>query len=172
MSEQPLEPPTILKLAILGEDGIGKTTFVNTFKEEVFTPSSTTMAAEHQVKRMEIAGQPVQLQIWDLGGHAQFMNMDLFPPYLEGIQAVAACFAVTDLETLDVLPEWINLLPANIPLILVGLKMDLLARPFDDDEVQPLLGTYSIIKFCQASAKDLNSVQQVFRELSSLAFEK
>lgn len=173
MQEQPLESPKKLKLAILGEGGIGKTTFVKTFKDEVFSPSSTTMAVavEYHVKRTEIDGQPVLLQIWDLGGQAQFTNMNLFPQYLEGTQAAAACFDVTDLATLDVLPDWINLLPANIPLILVGLKTDLLETPFDEEEIQPLLGTYPFSKFFLVSAKDLGSVQQVFRALSSFALE-
>lgn len=57
-----------MKLAILGEGGVGKTTFVKTFKEGQFCPSSMTIAVEYHTKKTAVMGQPVLLQIWDLGG--------------------------------------------------------------------------------------------------------
>ncbi|MHA2231562.1 MAG: Rab family GTPase [Candidatus Hodarchaeales archaeon] len=160
-----------LKLALLGEGGVGKTTLAKTFKEGKFCESSMTIAVEFHVKRTTIDGQPVVLQIWDLGGQEQFKNMGLFPTYLKGTNGVAACFDVTDLETLDVLPSWIDMLPPTTPMVLVGLKADLLDGPFDMEEVRPLMESYPFLDFYLASAKDATMVNHAFGKLAGFALE-
>ena len=159
-----------LKLAILGEGGVGKTTFVKTFKEGRFCPSTMTIAVEYHTKKAAVMGQPMLLQIWDLGGQDQFKNMGLFPRYLEGTQGAALCFDLTELYTLDILPEWIQLLPNCIPMILLGLKADLIKLPFDEEEVEPLIERYPFIEFCLASAKDPYTVHHAFQKLASYAY--
>ncbi|MFW9914188.1 MAG: Rab family GTPase [Candidatus Thorarchaeota archaeon] len=160
-----------LKLALLGEGGVGKTTLAKSFKEGKFSESSMTIAVEFHVKRIMVNGQPVVLQIWDLGGQEQFKNMGLFPTYLKGSSGVAACFDVTDLETLDVLPDWIDLLPEGTPMILVGLKADLLEAPFDMREIRPFMESYPFIDFCLTSAKDLSMVSHVFEKLAAFILQ-
>lgn len=96
--------------------------------------------------------------------------MGLFSRYLEGTQGAAICFDLTELYTLDLLPDWINLLPECIPMILLGLKADLLDVPFDDEEVVPLIESYPFIEFCLASAKDPYTVHHAFQKLASYAF--
>ena len=163
--------PCRLKLALLGEGGVGKTTFARTFKFGAFSESTMTIAVEFHVKRTEIDEQPVVLQIWDLGGQGQFKNMGLFPTYLKGTSGAAVCFDVTDLDTLDVLPEWIDLLPANTPMILVGLKADLLDVPFDTKEINPFLESHSFLDFYLVSSKDSADVERIFRKLAFFALE-
>ncbi|MFX0115469.1 MAG: Rab family GTPase [Candidatus Hodarchaeota archaeon] len=160
-----------LKLALLGEGGVGKTTFAKTFKEGKFCESSMTIAVEFHVKRTEIEGQPVVLQIWDLGGQEQFKNMGLFPTYLKGTNGVAACFDATDLDTLDVLPSWIDMLPQTTPMVLVGLKADLLDAPFDMEEIRPFMENYPFLEFYLTSAKDTIMVNHVFGKLATFSLE-
>ncbi|MFQ5980413.1 MAG: Rab family GTPase [Candidatus Heimdallarchaeota archaeon] len=162
-----------MKLAVLGEGGVGKTTLVKTFKDGAFSPSTMTIAVEYHAKKTAVAGHPVLLQIWDLGGQDQFKNMGLFSRYLEGTQGAVLCFDLTDLDTLDILPEWIAMLPKNISMILVGLKADLLdpTNPFDEAELSSLMDSYPFLEFCLTSAWDPITVNHAFRKIATAAFE-
>lgn len=162
-----------MKLAVLGEGGVGKTTLVKTFKDGAFSPSTMTIAVEYHTKKTAIGGHPVLLQIWDLGGQDQFKNMGLFSRYLEGTEGAVLCFDLTDLDTLDILPEWIAMLPKNTSLILVGLKADLLDddNPFDETELSPLMDAHPFVEFCLTSARDPYTVNHAFRKIATTAFE-
>jgi small GTP-binding protein len=160
-----------IKLALLGEGGVGKTTLAKSFKEGRFSNTSMTVAVEFHVKRIMAKGQPVVLQIWDLGGQEQFKKMGAFPTFVKGSQGFAACFDVTDLDTLDNLDEWVTLVPEGTPMLLVGLKADLLEAPFDKREIQPWMENYPFIDFYLTSAKDLSTVSQVFEKLAVSVLE-
>jgi small GTP-binding protein len=161
-----------LKLALLGEGGVGKTTLAMTFKEEKFTDSPMTIAVQYHVKKIEIDGRSALLQIWDLGGQDQFKNMGLFGAYLDGTQAAAICFDLTDLDTLDALPSWLELLPHDTSCILVGLKADLIAKTFDPTEIELFMKQHSFKRFYPTSSKDIKSVTDVFKELTASALKR
>ncbi|MFQ5981156.1 MAG: Rab family GTPase [Candidatus Heimdallarchaeota archaeon] len=163
-----------LKLGVLGEGGVGKTTFVRTFKEGAFSESTMTIAVEYHVKRASVDNQTVLFLIWDLGGQDHFKKMRLFGRYLEGAQAAAVCFDLTDLDTLHPLAEWLKILPYNIPKILVGLKADLLGDvmvdpTFDRLEIEEFMKKHSLEHFYATSAKNPESVTNAFQDLALIA---
>eukprot|EP00961_Rhodomonas_salina_P125868 1695991-Rhodomonas_salina.2 len=57
------------KVVVLGDTGVGKTCLVHRFVEGRFTPhGASTIGASFMVKKINIDGQKLTMQIWDTAG--------------------------------------------------------------------------------------------------------
>ncbi|MFX0095358.1 MAG: Rab family GTPase [Candidatus Hodarchaeota archaeon] len=162
--------PTILKIIVCGEGGIGKTALINTFQSGRFMPDTTmTIAVQFHTARYTFTSSrtngEVALQIWDLGGQRHFREMKMFEKYCRGAHAALVCFDLSDLDTLEEIPRWIELLPKNIPKILVGTKKDRCPESAEDI-VEPYLEQLNFQEYFEISSKDeASSVIDVFNRL-------
>ncbi|MHA2233357.1 MAG: GTP-binding protein [Candidatus Hodarchaeales archaeon] len=158
------------KAALVGPGGVGKTTLGLTHKEQRFVSAVYTVYMTVHILTVTSEDIELYLQTFDVAGQEQFKEMGLNPAVLQGTQAAAVVFDVTDLDnTLDPLPEWIADLPETVPKLLVGNKTDLLTEPFDEEELWPLKRTYKFEDILFTSAKDLASVNTLFTKLAALA---
>lgn len=59
----------MFKVIVIGNSSVGKTSMVNRFVSDRFDPNyKATIAADFQTKIMNIKGNEIRLQIWDLVG--------------------------------------------------------------------------------------------------------
>ncbi|MHA1166879.1 MAG: Rab family GTPase [Candidatus Hodarchaeales archaeon] len=169
MTLEQLLKPNNLKIAVLGEGGIGKTTLCQTYnRQQTFLDTKQTIAVEFHVTRRIFRGEEYRIQIWDLGGQKQFREMGVFSKYCRGIQGAIACFDLTDIETLFIIPKWLKFIPSDIPVILVGTKADL--SGVDDfilEEVRDIVTKYGIVEFIETSAMNYETIENVFQSLLS-----
>jgi small GTP-binding protein len=163
-----------LKIVLLGEGGVGKTTISKSYiNNYFFTKSKHTIAVEFHSKLIPNSDRGVtKIQIWDLGGQEHFKQMGVFRDFCQGADVALLCFDLTDLSSLFSLSEWVEFIEPCIPRFLIGTKSDL-ATP----EEQSLDLTEFIRKFgCQrsfkCSAKDINSVLAVFEVILSSCSRK
>lgn len=159
-----------LKVIICGEGGIGKTALVSTFRDGQFMPDTKmTIAVQFHTVRYTFTNDKdeneVALQIWDLGGQKHFREMGMFEKYCRGAHVAMVCFDLSDLDTLEQVPGWIELLPAHIPKILVGTKKDQ-SYESAEDIVEPFLKEFNFQGYIETSAKDeSDSVLLAFEKL-------
>lgn len=58
----------MFKVIVLGNSSVGKTSICNRFCGDRFEPGRATVGPEHMVKQMNIKGNNIRLEIWDLVG--------------------------------------------------------------------------------------------------------
>jgi small GTP-binding protein len=124
---------TPFKCVVFGDGGVGKTTLINRYTTGVFNESTAmTIGVDFHVKKLEIDGHSVSLQLWDFMGEERFRV--LLPGFVSGAEGGIFMFDITRFTSLQHIKDWTSILlecideKGNpIPLILVGGKLDLKA---------------------------------------------
>ncbi|CAF0887000.1 unnamed protein product, partial [Didymodactylos carnosus] len=160
---------TTLKILIIGESGVGKSSLLLRFTDDRFDPEQpATIGVDFKVKPLDIEGNRVKLAIWDTAGQERFRT--LTPSYYRGAQGAILVYDVCNRDSFRHLDRWISELDtfatkSNIIKMLVGNKIDqesnrLVAR----DEGVKFARKHSML-FIEASARTREGVQIAFEEL-------
>ncbi|XP_067109086.1 ras-related protein Rab-18-B [Osmerus mordax] len=159
---------TTLKLLIIGESGVGKSSLLLRFTEDTFDPDqAATIGVDFKVKTIAVDGNRAKLAIWDTAGQERFRT--LTPSYYRGAQGVILVYDVTKRDTFTRLENWLNELETyctrnDLVKMLVGNKIDMDNREVDRNEGLKFARKHSML-FIEASAKTKDGVQCAFEEL-------
>ncbi|XP_064492337.1 ras-related protein Rab-18 isoform X2 [Pseudopipra pipra] len=119
---------TTLKILIIGESGVGKSSLLLRFTDDTFDPElAATIGVDFKVKTISVDGNKAKLAIWDTAGQERFRT--LTPSYYRGAQGVILVYDVTRRDTFVKLDNWLNELETyctrnDIVKMLVGNKID------------------------------------------------
>ena len=65
-----------IKIILLGDSGVGKTSFLLRFTDNIFHQSyGTTIGVDFKTKEMTVANRKVALNIWDTAGQERFKSI-------------------------------------------------------------------------------------------------
>ena len=113
----------LVRLLIVGETGVGKTSLLVRFNEDNFiSDQKTTIGVDYKAKEVQIDDETVKLQvriiflpispsnlfvkIWDTAGQERFRSMT--SAFYSKAQGVVVTFDVTERDTFLALPSWIR----------------------------------------------------------------
>ena len=118
----------IIKICLLGEANVGKTSLVYRFIENKFRGNyKSTLGVNLLKKDLNIQEYgDVSAQIWDLGGQESFKSLRKL--YLEGANGALVIYDCTKKKTFEKLNGWIKDFKqarGEEPLLLLGNKTDL-----------------------------------------------
>ncbi|UCD01016.1 MAG: GTP-binding protein [Promethearchaeota archaeon] len=163
------EPTYIIKIVLLGEANVGKTSLVYRWIENKFRENyKSTLGVNLLKKDMNISGYgEVSAQIWDLGGQESFKSLRRL--YLEGANGALLVYDTTKIKTFEKLDDWVQSFKDardDAPIILIGNKSDL--------ENQIKITKNEAIEYSNAhnmgliitSAKTGQNVEEAFIELT------
>lgn len=188
-----------LKVVILGDSGVGKTSLMNQFNSGKFTGQyKATIGADFLSKECFIYDQfgqrrHVVLQIWDTAGQERFQSLG--KSFYRGSDACLLVYDITDPHSLDNLDHWRrdflqhvggiavtepNSGHSSFPFVVLGNKMDKL-----QDRLVPLerseewcrrvggahIGMARPLAHFETSAKTAINVEEAFKEAARLALE-
>ena len=165
----------IIKICLLGEANVGKTSLVYRFIEDKFRGNyKSTLGVNLLKKDMKIKEfGDVSAQIWDLGGQESFRSLRKL--YLEGANGALVIYDCTKRSSFEKLEDWIldfKDARGDEPLILIGNKTDLTDTiKVQESEGLELAKSYNM-EFILTSAKTGSNVENAFKEIIKIILEK
>ena len=171
-----MSDPREVKVVLLGDTGVGKSSLVLRFVTNSFKAySESTIGASFMSKIMAIDGNKIKFQIWDTAGQEKYHS--LAPMYYRGAAVAIVVYDITRKSSFTTLQNWIKELrqlgPEDIVIVIAANKCDLddqreveteTARAYARSVVQS--GVESGALFFETSAKEDTNVAQMFTELS------
>ena len=122
--------PIPVKVAVVGEVAVGKTSIVQRFTSNSFSPHVSTTAAAYSNRTVKVGESAYQLQLWDTAGQERFRSLSAM--YYREAPAVVCVFDVQNPETLRQLEAyWIPEVRRGSPncvCAICGNKCDLPRR--------------------------------------------
>jgi len=174
------EADVMFKVCLFGDGGVGKTTMINRFLTGVFKSDQTiTIGVDFHVKKVEVAGYNVSLQIWDFAGEDRFRF--LLPSYVIGASGGIFMYNITRYSNLKNFPDWIEIFKKGfigdqteqLPVIMVGSKLDLeFKRTVPSQEAFNEAKKYDLYGYVECSSKDGSNVEEIFYEIAKLMMHR
>ena len=166
MGESESDFDVLLKLVIIGDSGVGKSNYLYRFVEGEFCPvHEATVGFDYKSKICYLpkSKKNVKFQIWDTAGQEKYMsiNKNLF----QRVQGIILMYDITVEKSYENLANWMTVveqLAKNIPLILIGNKIDLeKERKISKEKGKEFAERYNIDLF-ESSGKTGENVEESF----------
>jgi Ras-related protein Rab-11A len=168
----------VLKIAILGDTAVGKTSLVNQFVDNTFKEDyGPTIGADILKKDIVIPefNSTAKLVLWDIAGQTQYEKER--PEYYEGCSGALLVYDITRHSSYESIAEkWLkdykNYVPKDQIYILIGNKNDLEdQRGVKKDDGEKMAKEIQAIEFIETSAKFDVNVDKAFVRLAKAIIE-
>ncbi|KAK3534900.1 hypothetical protein QTP70_001983 [Hemibagrus guttatus] len=162
----------LLKVILLGDGGVGKSSLMNRYVSDRFDSHSFhTIGVEFLNRDLEVDGRPVTLQIWDTAGQERFRS--LRTPFYRGADCCLLTFAVDDAQSFHNLSAWKQEFvrysdvrePERFPFVVLGNKVDKVEdgeRQVHEEEARAWCQENGHCPYFETSAKDDTNVSAAF----------
>jgi len=170
----------LLKVIILGDSNVGKTSLMNQFVHKRFSNQyKATIGADFLTKEIMIEDKLVTLQIWDTAGQERFQSLGV--AFYRGADACVLTFDLTDAKSFDNLESWMDEFlvhanpsnPQSFPFVVLGNKSDLSnKRQVSTQKAKAWCAGKNDIAFYETSAKEAVNVEQAFQTIAKAALAR
>ncbi|KAK4452294.1 putative ras [Podospora aff. communis PSN243] len=165
----------LLKVIILGDSGVGKTSLMNQYVNKRFSASyKATIGADFLTREVQVDDRQVTMQLWDTAGQERFQSLGV--AFYRGADCCVLVFDVNNSKSFDALDSWRDEFliqasprdPDNFPFVVLGNKIDV-------EESKRVISTKRAMTFCQSkggipyfetSAKEAINVEQAFEVIA------
>ncbi|ODV84524.1 hypothetical protein CANARDRAFT_29062 [[Candida] arabinofermentans NRRL YB-2248] len=172
---------TILKVIILGDSGVGKTSLMQQFINGKFSQQyKATIGADFLPKDLTIDDKQVTMQIWDTAGQERFQSLGV--AFYRGSDCCVLVYDVTNTKSFENVQSWRDefLIQANIkdpdnfPFVVIGNKIDVEEnkRLISSKKAQALCANLGNLPYFETSAKEAVNVEQAFDVVARNALQQ
>lgn len=162
--------PEVYKIIMVGNSGVGKSTFLCQFTEKKFCPQPLTIGVEYGSTIQKVDNRQIKFLVWDTAGQENFRS--IIKSYFRNTMGAIVVYDITDRHTFTSIPDWIQMVRANntsnIPVVLVGNKTDLNENRKVSIEEGMELGSKLKATFLEANSKDYQQVERVYHTLAKM----
>ena len=167
--------PIGLKINLIGDTGVGKTSIINQYVSKRFTTSVSTIGLDCHKKTVEIEHYNFNLTIWDTAGQELYRN--LTKNSLRGLDILMIVFDVTNRKTFKNLDYWYEEIKEtldinSIIICLIANKIDLSEQQEVFYEEYYKYSNSINVKLFEANAKNFDLVNQIFEDCVQSYYEK
>jgi len=171
------------KIIILGEGGVGKTTLLLRYSTGKFSEDTKmTIGMDFFTKKLQYQHGNcdvfLKLLLWDFAGEERFRF--LLSDYTKGSDIILVAFDLTRMKSLYHLMDWMEVLESartyqnNIPIYLVGNKLDLLVKNYSPDYeyINKWIKDYHVTKYFETSSRTGHNVDELFNDVTKTLTSK
>ena len=163
-------PEIKLKLLIIGDSSVGKTSMLLNYTDNYFPESHlATIGVEYKVKQITTDKYNIALQIWDTAGQERFRSIT--KSFFRNTNGIIFVYDITNRKSFQNVKEWIKDSEAHDSVfekLLVGNKIDLEEkRAVKTDELKEY-GIKKNMNTIETSAKDRINIDEAFKQIVDL----
>lgn len=161
---------------LVGNAGVGKSCFLIRFSDNKYKEQyDVTIGVEFGTKTINIANQPVKVQIWDTAGQENYRSITR--SFYRKAHAIILMYDVSNRASFDNLDNWLKDIKENSPkdvfIYLVGNQTDVLehqsiSRQVTFEEAESYKKKNSLAGFKETSAKIGTNVHETFTDLCTI----
>ncbi|CAN1235291.1 Ras-related protein Rab7 [Linum perenne] len=160
---------TLLKVIVLGDSGVGKTSLMNQYVHNKFSQQyKATIGADFVTKELQIDDKLVTLQIWDTAGQERFQSLGV--AFYRGADCCVLVYDVNSMRSFDSLENWHDEFlkqanpadPKSFPFILLGNKIDVDVMQVSEKRAKDWCASKGNIPYFETSAKEDYNVDPAF----------
>jgi len=170
----------LLKVIILGDSGVGKTSLMNDYVNKKFSATyRATIGADFLTKEVWVDDRLVTMQIWDTAGQERFQSLGV--AFYRGADCCVLVFDVNVAKTFENLENWreeflVQAAPKNpdtFPFVVLGNKIDLEnQRVVTQKRAQAWCQAKGNIPYFETSAKESINVDAAFTAVAKSALKR
>ena len=155
----------LFKVLLLGDTDVGKSSLILRYTEETFNSKLVnSIGVDFKMKKKEIDGKIIKVQIWDIAGHERFRSITY--SYYRGANAIIIVFDITDKKSFLSITEWLKQIEKhakeNVFKFLVGNKSDLAEeRKVTFEEAKEYADKHDL-PYIETSAKEGININELF----------
>ncbi|KAK4508902.1 uncharacterized protein ATC70_013525 [Mucor velutinosus] len=171
----------LLKVIILGDSGVGKTSLMNQYVNKKFSNQyKATIGADFLTKEVLVDNRLVTMQIWDTAGQERFQSLGV--AFYRGADCCVLAYDVNNIRSFESLDQWRDEFlvqasprdPDRFPFVLLGNKIDV-------EESRRMVSQKRAMAWCQSkgnvpyfetSAKEAINVEQAFQTIAKNALSQ
>ncbi|KAI8989405.1 vacuolar biogenesis protein [Pilobolus umbonatus] len=171
----------LLKVIILGDSGVGKTSLMNQYVNKKFSNQyKATIGADFLTKEVMVDDRLVTMQIWDTAGQERFQSLGV--AFYRGADCCVLAYDVNNSRSFESLDQWRDEFlvqasprePDRFPFVLLGNKIDV-------EESRRMVSQKRAMAWCQSkgnvpyfetSAKEAINVETAFQTIAKNALSQ
>jgi Ras-related C3 botulinum toxin substrate 1 len=158
-----------IKCVVVGDGAVGKTCLLISYTSDSFPEEYVPTVFDNYTVNVSVDGKMIAVGLWDTAGQEDYDR--LRPLSYPQTDVFLISFSLTSKTSLDnVRSRWypeIQLHAPNVPIILVGTKLDLKReeeKSVDSADAQRVAAEIKAVKYLECSAKTQEGLKQVFDE--------
>ena len=165
----------IIKVILVGDSGVGKTSLINSFYCGKFTDTISTQTSYFVNKRYTIDQIEYDIQVWDTPGQERYRSLTKL--FLRGSNICILVYDITHKESFLSLDFWIETIKENLgddPIIaIVGNKSDLYENEeIDEKDLIHYAESKGALYFLESAKTRINHFSDHMLELVKKTVEK
>ena len=160
-----------IKVVLLGDSGVGKTSIVQRFAFDNFESSNqASCGAGFTYKSVTVPElrTDIRFKIWDTAGQERYHSMASI--YYQDAAAAVIVYDTTNIKSFDGIKTWVDELkmkgPKNIFLMIVGNKSDLINPESINIDTAVDYSTTIGAEMMLVSAKENINITEIFKQIA------
>ena len=158
----------VLKVCVIGNYGVGKTSLVESFCQGAFCDQRVSLYKRDFISYHPKGGEKLKVQVWDTAGQERFRDF-IVGAFFRRAKVVLLCFSISDPQTLQKIPFWKDQCQTQCheekTFLLVGCCGDG-ERKVSNEEIESIRVTVEAIKYVETSSKLMKGVNELFEMIA------